>query len=126
MSKGIGVGPGGFEYAMQSSAATYPTQNIINSHNFWIEILSQYGLLVFLGFVLWFVYLWIMTLRIRHAAIKQKNMRLKIVSETLLIGLLGYVFAAVATSSFMVVSTNWMFLSSIMIIGVYLLKKQPV
>ncbi len=47
---GLGVGAGGFEYNMLRSDKF---MGIENPHNFFIEIISQYGVFIFLLFVAW-------------------------------------------------------------------------
>lgn len=43
---GLGVGAGGFTEMVDSPEQPYGTSKLTNAHNYWIEIASQYGLLV--------------------------------------------------------------------------------
>ena len=43
----LGVGPGNFQYNIYPQ---FNTLGIINPHNWWLEILCQYGFLVFIGY----------------------------------------------------------------------------
>lgn len=52
----MGVGAGGFRSLMQGKAA-YPTEGIHTPHNYVIEILSQYGIIIFLLFCFIFIYI---------------------------------------------------------------------
>lgn len=54
----FGAGPAGYAYLMsQNKQALEKTNNIINPHNLWIEILSQYGIIIFLPFVVLCIWL---------------------------------------------------------------------
>ena len=112
-TSGRGVGPGGFEYFQLNKLVPYHTR-VSNPHNFWIEILSQYGILVFCLFVSWYLSLYVIAFKKRQTS----------TSGILLAGLVGYIFAAVANSSYMAQQTNWVFLASIMILAVYLTSRQ--
>ncbi len=49
----FGIGPNSFEnYMLTHDEARKHTTNTIDPHNFWIEILSQYGLVIFLPFAI--------------------------------------------------------------------------
>ena len=50
---GLGVGNGQIELWMNDSAMYY-TKNILNMHNWWLEILTAYGIIIFLGFLLFY------------------------------------------------------------------------
>ncbi len=51
----FGAGPGAFEAFMRSGGAGYHTLGIQSPHNGVIEVVSQYGVLVLVALVLWFV-----------------------------------------------------------------------
>jgi O-antigen ligase len=50
----LGVGPGNYQYNINPM---FNTQGIINPHNWWLEILTNYGLLVFFGYCCFFLYM---------------------------------------------------------------------
>ena len=52
-SRGLGVGPGNFEHHL----AEYANLGTINPHNWWLELLAEYGVLVFLAYCGIFIYL---------------------------------------------------------------------
>lgn len=58
----LGVGAGNFEYHIINNAV-FNTSTIINAHNWWLEILSEYGVVIFLGYVLFISLIYIMTQR---------------------------------------------------------------
>ena len=45
----LGIGSGNMDYYMQNYAI-YPTNNIPNMHNYWMEILVTYGIVIFIIF----------------------------------------------------------------------------
>lgn len=47
----MGVGAGNFEYFI-SNHSLFNTAGIINSHNWWLEILVEYGIVVFGGYII--------------------------------------------------------------------------
>ncbi|HEY8342268.1 MAG TPA: O-antigen ligase family protein [Calditerricola sp.] len=119
-SGGFGVGAGGFEWMMEQGLAPYPTRQFVNPHNFWIEIASQYGAFVLVLFVLWLLVIGIMAWRILQGAnwrILTPHHRMAVV---VIVGLVGYVFAALAPSSYMGQLTNWLFLGTLLAMAVHL------
>lgn len=50
----IGVGAGNFEFYLINNAI-FDTNGIINSHNWWFEILSEYGIIIFSGYILYII-----------------------------------------------------------------------
>jgi len=50
----MGTGAGGIEHWM-SSEWIYDTGGIINIHNWWMEILTGYGIIIFIGYLLFYI-----------------------------------------------------------------------
>lgn len=119
-SWGIGFGAGSYESVAESSYTYYPTGGIINSHNFFIQILSEYGVLIFIYFIYWYFGLFAAAFRSwrkgRHTIVSDQS----IYAEVLMIGLTGYVFASLCHSSYMKEMTNWTFLATLNVIGAFL------
>ncbi|NOZ73211.1 MAG: hypothetical protein GXP38_15110 [Chloroflexi bacterium] len=111
---GRGVGPGGFAYYQTNKITPYPVINP-DPHNFWIEVLSQYGILVFVLFLAWYLSLYRVVLKYRHSGL----------AIILLMALVGYIFASAANSSYIAQQTNWIFLASIMSLASYLVSRKP-
>lgn len=60
LTYGFGVGAGSFEYyAMKMNTFDH----IINPHNILIEIISQYGIIIFVAFCFWLCHIFIKTIR---------------------------------------------------------------
>jgi hypothetical protein len=106
---GIGVGAGGYELVARSPDLPYYTSGLVNPHNFWIEVVSEYGILVG-GLFVWMMGLFF--LRSLQAYWARKG----VWAQTALLMLVGYFFAALANSTYMAQPTNWMAIASIMCI----------
>lgn len=113
ISGGIGTGAGSFETMIAAGAGPLPTRGIINPHNFWIEVLSQYGLVVFCVFVMWLGYIGCIAWRARARAEEYGQREVKLLAEVVLCGLVAYCFAALANSAYVGRPINWMFLGSL-------------
>lgn len=126
-SMGFGVGPGGFVVLLQQGTAPYDTGGLVSPHNFWIEVLSQYGIPVFVGFILWILYLSRGAVReLMRNTDGSDYVAPRRVAETILVALAGYFFAAVANSSYMTQSTNWMFWASMVAMASFLWRRRIV
>ncbi len=58
LSKGLGVGPGQYSWYYENGYTKYPTTTVTNPHNAFAEIAVEYGLLMFVLLISFFVYLW--------------------------------------------------------------------
>ncbi|MGB9879532.1 MAG: O-antigen ligase family protein, partial [Anaerolineae bacterium] len=101
---GLGVGAGNAEYWM-ANFARYDTRGIISPHNWWLEILINYGVFVFVGYVA--VYLSILW-RLWRAWRKAANREERMIAEALLLSLIGFSVASISSSSIMAFNPNWM------------------
>jgi len=115
-SFGLGVGPGNLEAYNKFKSPTF-TDGIINSHNWWFEIMANYGILIFALYVL--MYLWILytLFTIRFQA---SNKKTKVVSEFLLAGFLTFIVSSSSPSSVIAFIPQWIFLGiALSFINVY-------
>jgi O-antigen ligase len=113
-SYGAGVGPANFEHMMLTGQGPFTTQGDVDPHNLWIEIASEYGLIVFLFFVSWLILVARRTWKARRASILRGDLESQYAAEAVLLGLLGYIPAAAENSSYIVQQTNWAFLASVL------------
>lgn len=97
-TKGLGFGAGSFTNRFKDLAE----QRIMmaNPHGFWVEILSQYGLLVFLAFVGFLIYIYIKTIK---AFYETKNNTI----AAILASGAGFVISCMAPSSFIQYLYYW-------------------
>jgi teichuronic acid biosynthesis protein TuaE len=107
-SGGVGVGAGGFEHEMVYAPRMKSAGGIVNPHNVWIEIASQYGLVVFFAFVSWLFYLAITLLRAARLARRQRLPAIwAIAPQHALLVLAGLLPAAAMSSSLLQWTMLW-------------------
>jgi teichuronic acid biosynthesis protein TuaE len=103
---GLGVGGGNFSYLMERGYSELWTRDIVDPHNWWIEILSQYGVLVFALYVGFLAYVSLYSLR---ASRREGSL-----PRFLLPFVLAFVLSGFANSSYVLQPTNWLFLGTIL------------
>ena len=101
---GFGVGAGNAEYWM-SNFPIYNTLGILNPHNWWLEILVNYGILLFFGYIA--MYIGIMK-NLFHIWRKASNHKERMIAESLLLSLIGFLFASISSSSIMAFNPQWL------------------
>lgn len=101
---GLGVGAGNIE-AWMVNYRFLPTQNIINMHHWWVEILVAYGVIVFILYTIAYALLIFRLFQIR----KQQTKRGKQVSNQLIAFLVIYSFASITSASNMLIEWHWIF-----------------
>jgi len=103
---GFGVGAGNAEYWM-ANFTRYDTAGILNPHNWWLEILINYGVLVFAGYLLFYLGL----IRGLWRAWSRTPPTQGMICETLLLSLVGFALATVSPSSIMAFTPQWLLLA---------------
>lgn len=104
-SFGFGVGAGNAEYYMKTKAV-YDTGNILNVHNWWFEILANYGIFIFIGYILF--YLGIIKELFKMTKISNKNSFEMMISETLLTSMIIFLVASMSSSSILAFKPQWL------------------
>jgi teichuronic acid biosynthesis protein TuaE len=104
-SVGFGVGAGNAEYYM-GRYAIYPIGTLVNVHNWWVEILLNYGVFIFAGYVILYMSL---ILNLWQAYRKLNNRTEKMICEALLVGLISFFMASISSSSIFAFSPQWIF-----------------
>lgn len=105
-SHGAGVGPGGFEYAMRA-VQDRKFGGIRDMHNWWAQVLVEYGVLVFGGYLLVLIaLLWSLLM----AARKASDERMRSLGAALFCSLVGFFFASISPSSIIDLPAHWAFL----------------
>ncbi len=98
---GLGLGPAGFIPYFQN---TPHKGGLVNPHNYWLEILSQYGILIFV------LYVWLCVREFKNMLEIYKRNRGK--EAAIMIAVYSsFVFASIAPSSFLEYSYQWVVLS---------------
>ncbi|MEA4871386.1 MAG: O-antigen ligase family protein [Synergistaceae bacterium] len=101
----MGTGAGGIEHWM-ASEWIYETEGIINMHNWWMEILTAYGVFVFIGYLFFYVKLCFDMFKIYRATNNTKEMYLSLAMIGMLI---SFVISSVSSSSNIGDSSIWTF-----------------
>lgn len=99
---GFGVGAGNIEYWIEHKAI-YDTGGITNMHNWWLEILVAYGVIIFIMYIVFFVKLFISLYR-KYKASKDKVNRS--ISLGIMCFMAGFVIGSVSSSSN--INSEWM------------------
>jgi teichuronic acid biosynthesis protein TuaE len=103
-TNGLGVGPGNAEIYMRDFFI-YPTDGDVNIHNWWAEIFVEYGVLIFIGYILMFLYLMWNLFIIRRKAEDQITC---LISSALFTSMCVFVLASISPNSFMTLNYNWL------------------
>lgn len=119
---GRGIGAAGFD---KEIAGDVPVQLPIrgdvvewNAHNFWIEVLSEYGVPVFVAYMA--LLAWIGRLGWRAQRGGGSARAPAMVGRAIVLGLIGYLFCGVASGSIMPKPTHWMFFVSLVLMAAFL------
>jgi len=105
-SAGFGVGAGNAEHYMENFKI-YPVAHLTNIHNWWAEILTNYGVFIFAGYLIFYLSL----LRNIWRAYKKVDNRMeKMLCESFLVGLVSFFMASISSSSIMAFRPQWMFI----------------
>ena len=103
-SLGLGVGAGNIEYWMEHFRFL-PTQNIVNMHTWWGEILVGYGAVIFSLYVIMYA-----LLIYRLAIMRQRvDVRERRIIEHLLAFLIIYILASMTSANNMLIEWHWVF-----------------
>ncbi len=116
-SKGLGVGAGGFEKSVLTEPGMFPTYNVGPAHNLWIEILANYGLFVWGGFVAWLIAIYWSVSKIRKFAKKSKLMELELAMRHTMILIMSFPFCFMMHSSILRWTMLWTVLATIAIMA---------
>jgi teichuronic acid biosynthesis protein TuaE len=101
---GFGVGTGNSDFYMKNFAE-YSTGNIVNVHNWWIEILVNYGVVIFTLYCLFYLYL-LKELYVINRNIPEQS-HLKLFSIALLLAMVVFPLSSVSPSSQIALNYFW-------------------
>jgi teichuronic acid biosynthesis protein TuaE len=102
---GFGVGAGNFERWMQTQAE-FATKHIINAHNWFLEVLVNYGMIIFVGYLLLYFGMILQIVRVLKTHWHDHKMR--VIGVAILGGLVGFSFAAMSPSSIIAFRPHWL------------------
>ncbi|MBP7232325.1 MAG: O-antigen ligase family protein [Syntrophaceae bacterium] len=106
----IGVGAGNSEYYF-INYQVYPIYSLNSIHNWWLEILVNYGVPVFIGYV--FLYFNVIyNLWLIHKRLQERYE--KMICESLLMGWVGFSLSSISPSSLAGFPPQWLYLGFIL------------
>ena len=91
---GFDVGAGNAEYYMVTSP-----------HNWWLEILINYGIFIFIGYAIFYISIIRNLWKLYH---EKQTKGEKMICEPLLVSLVGFFFASISSSSIMAFKPQWL------------------
>ena len=101
---GFGVGAGNAEYYMEHFSQ-YNTGGILNPHNWWLEILVNYGVIIFFGYISFYIGIIMNLLKIFQKNILKIE---KMICEALLVSMVGFFVASMSSSSILAFKPQWL------------------
>lgn len=102
---GIGVGAGNIEYYMVHQPK-YFVGDTANVHNWWIEILANYGIVVFLAYIIFFLGIFWNLFKIYRQSLSKNE---RIMCEAMLCALVSFPVSSLSSSSLMSFGPQWVF-----------------
>lgn len=108
----FGVGSGNIRYYLENYSI-YPTKNILNMHNYWIEILVDYGIFIFVAFVISYFSVFIGILIKYINSKKQKDTYMYF---TILFFMGSFIFGSVSSS--INITKEWLWLVTGIVIAI--------
>jgi len=118
-SRFLGVGPGNAEYHLRRLPGL---ESVHNLHNWWLEVLVNGGIFIFVGYLYFYAYL---VYNLFIVATKTKTTLTAWVASALFAALLGYIWGSLAPSSAIHFTPMWIhFGLSLAVVNLYR-KREP-
>jgi teichuronic acid biosynthesis protein TuaE len=105
-TKGLGIGAGNFEIWVEKNSL-FSTRGILNPHNWWIELVSEYGVVIGIGYLSFYLSL----LWSAWQGWRKNQRRDKWIPEALCLALVIFPFAAFSPSSTLEFYPHWLLLA---------------
>lgn len=105
---GFGVGAGNIETWMDQFAIL-PTEVIVNMHNWWLEILTSYGLFVFIAYCLMYGILIFRLSQLRKIQTKNRTQ----ITIAFLAFLWSFILASITSANNLLIEWHWVFFALI-------------
>ncbi len=103
-SYGFGVGAGNAQYYLKNHAI-YPIDIFSNVHNWWAEIMVNYGAIVIAGYLAMYVSVLYILFTISK---KKTDTKISMISEALTTSLVVFSLASISPSSILTLNYHWM------------------
>lgn len=117
---GLGVGPSGFAQAAFDPDAPLPLSEPKMAHNFWVQVASEYGIVVAVALVVLLVFVARLALLAANRNLPGAPLEVRTIGIVILVALVGYLFFGVVVGSVLRHTVHWMFFASLMIMATHL------
>ncbi|MFB5197486.1 O-antigen ligase family protein [Neobacillus sp. KR4-4] len=105
-SFGFGVGAGNISFYLKNESI-YPTNNVVEVHNWLAEIMGNFGIGILLGYITMYAYLFIRLYKFYRVG-RSRNQ--KGLLEACMMGLIGFAVSSISPSSISNLFFHWVFL----------------
>ncbi|WP_066066895.1 teichuronic acid biosynthesis protein TuaE [Neobacillus soli] len=105
-SFGFGVGAGNIPFYLKNKPI-YATNNVVEVHNWLAEIMGNYGIIILLGYVTMYAYLFFRLYAFYKTRIGRKY---KGLLEACMLGMIGFLVSSISPSSISNLFFHWVFL----------------
>lgn len=105
MSFGFGVGAGNIEHYM-ANQPKYFVGDTTNIHNWWIEVLGNYGIWIFAAYMVYYISTILNLWKIYRMPLSKSE---KVLCEALLCGLVAFSISSISSSSIMAFNPHWVY-----------------
>ncbi|MED5073945.1 O-antigen ligase family protein [Anoxybacillus geothermalis] len=113
----LGIGPGNFETNVYVMTSGKGISGIFNAHNWWIELVANYGLFIFVLYAAMFMGLLV------HLRWVQKKVNSRVYSRYasyFLLSFIGFIFSSLSSSSIFYIWYQWLHLAlALSLIDIY-------
>ncbi|MBY8911580.1 O-antigen ligase family protein [Bacillus sp. YC2] len=106
-SYGFGVGAGNVSYYL-ASEPVYDTGGVAEVHNWLVEMMANFGLLIMLGYLTVYLYLFWTLYKFHERKLGNQS---KLIAEGLITALVGFLVSSISPSSVSNLFFHWVFLS---------------
>ncbi len=121
-SFGFGVGAGNIPFYLKNESI-YATNQVVEVHNWLAEIMGNYGILILIGYITMFAYLFIRLYKLYKA---RSNRSQKGLLEACMMGLIGFAVSSISPSSISNLYFHWVLLGLVIsTVSVFTDKKNP-
>ena len=104
---GFGVGAGQIDYWLGIYNGPIYIERIANVHNWWAEVLSNYGVIIFVGYLFFYFGILFFLRRKSKAVYIQESKSCNVLAALLV----GFVLASTSPSSLVIIEWFWLFMS---------------
>jgi len=103
---GFGVGAGNIPFYLKNEAI-YDTNHVLEVHNWLAEIIGNFGIVIFCGYITLYLYLFYSLYKVYKA---KRGLEQKGIMEACMLGLISFLVSSISPSSVSNLYFHWVFL----------------